>query len=374
MHTHLSLLLSSALGFLLVLSSAQACTGGALVTQDGAVVSGRTLEFATPLNSDVVVHPAGSLFQGDTPKGPKTGKEFTAKYGFCGMDAFGQRDAIVEGLNDQGLSVGLFYFPGTADYMKDNPAKYQQGLSPIQLGTYLLASCKNVEEVKQAIGAVSVLPVYLEALKQVPPVHFKVIDASGQCIVIEPLGGELKVFNNPVRCLTNSPEFTWHLTNLTNYVTQSPAYPKSQDINGLSIEPNGMGAGMAGLPGDFTPPSRFVRITAFTSSAPKQPNVDTATATLFHILNNFDIPPGSARTASGMKGLDGYDYTTWTSVSDLQNKRFFWKTYGDQNIRSINLTKSLAEGKFLVLDLPNQDASSVGTAIDMTGKLTSTGQ
>lgn len=36
------------------------------------------------------------------------------------------------------------------------------------------------------------------------------------------------------------------------------------------------------------------------------------------------------------------DYTTWTTVADLKNLRFSWRTYGDPQIKSLNLRQALA--------------------------------
>ena len=52
---------------------------------------------------------------------------------------------------------------------------------------------------------------------------------------------------------------------------------------------------MLGMPGDFTPPSRFVRAVAFSHSVLQPKTGDDAVLEAFHILNNFDIPKGAAR-------------------------------------------------------------------------------
>ena len=354
--------------FALAASYSHACTGGGLVATDGSVVSGRTLEFGVPLDSSLIVYPAGSTFQGDTPKGPGTGLKFTAKYGFGGLDAFGHTDAIAEGVNEAGLSAGIFYFAGVAKFMEDDPSKYDQGISPIQVVTYFLSQFETVEEVKAGLKDVSILPVVLKALKGVPPVHYRVTDASGKCIAIEPIKGEINVFDNPLRSFTNNPEFPWMLTNLQNYVTLSPDYPETMDLNGYKIPGTGNGQGLFGLPGDFSPPSRFVRVTLFTQFAPEQPSAAAATATMFHILNNFDIPPGSAIEPE--EGI-GFEFTTWTAVTDLENRIFYWKTFGHQNIAMVDLKQALkiAGDQMLSLPLPDQNKTSIGTALDVTGEL-----
>jgi hypothetical protein len=45
----------------------------------------------------------------------KPGIYYTTNYSMVGANAVGQQ-VIMDGLNDQGLSFGLFYFPGFAEY------------------------------------------------------------------------------------------------------------------------------------------------------------------------------------------------------------------------------------------------------------------
>ena len=60
-----------------------------------------------------------------------------------------------------------------------------------------------------------------------------------------------------------------------------------------------------------------------------------ARQTAFHILNLFNIPQGVVRTPED--GQMWYDYTQWTSVSDLRNKRYFVHTYDNRQVRMIDL-------------------------------------
>jgi choloylglycine hydrolase len=54
---------------------------------------------------------------GTLPDGGK-GLIYTSRYAIVGANALGL-PAILDGLNDQGLSVGLFYFPNYAKYTRD---------------------------------------------------------------------------------------------------------------------------------------------------------------------------------------------------------------------------------------------------------------
>jgi len=103
---------------------------------------------------------------------------------------------------------------------------------------------------------------------------------------------------------------------------------------------------MLGLPGDFTPPSRFVRAAAFSQSVlPTNTGYD-AVIQAFHILNNFDIPKGAARDEKRDKhGNIVADYTTWTSANDLKAKRFYFRTYDNSQIRMVDLTRMNLDAK-----------------------------
>lgn len=318
---------------------APACTGIGLTAEDGGVVVGRTLEFGAPPESEMIVFPAGSEFQGRTPTG--NGLKFTSKFGFCGANGFGVEDLILDGMNEKGLVVGLFYFPGYAEYAAPTVENAAKGMGPETVSAWLLGNFATVEEVTESIGKIAVLPVELPALKQVPGVHFKVEDASGRCIVIEPRGGRMLISENPVRVLTNAPEFAWHLTNLNNFLNLSANYPKDRTIHGLKLSPVGMGGGMVGIPGDFTPPSRFVRMVFFSQSLARQPDSRSAVAAIFHLLNNFDIPFGVALPPADTAEGDA-DFTPWVGVADTHEKKYHWRTFGDPTIRHIDLNKALA--------------------------------
>jgi choloylglycine hydrolase len=93
---------------------AQACTGIRLIAADGTVVYARTLEFGIHLKSDAILVPRGYSRMGTTPDG-KPGKRWTSKYATLGANALGM-PVIIDGLNERGLAIGLFYFPTTAKY------------------------------------------------------------------------------------------------------------------------------------------------------------------------------------------------------------------------------------------------------------------
>lgn len=321
--------------------SASACTGIRIKPKDGAIIFARTLEFADDLQSNIIVIPRERAFVGTAP-GDKLGRQWTSKHAVVGANAFGM-PAIIDGLNDQGLAVGLFYFPGYAKYQEVKLADVGRAVAPWELGVYLLGNCANVTEAVEAAKGVRVGEVVQKDMGFVPPCHYIVNDAGGRCVVLEYVGGDLKVHDNPLGVMSNSPTFDWHVTNLRNYVNLSVTNVPPVDLAGIKLPGFGQGSGMLGLPGDFTPPSRFIRAVAFSQSALPVATAHEGVLQAFHILNQFDIPKGAARGVE--HGREVADYTLWTGVSDLKNLRYYFRTFENSRIRMIDLKKMAPDAK-----------------------------
>lgn len=329
------------------LPAAKACTGIFLKAEDGSYVHARTLEFAIDLGSEVLVVPRGYARTGSTPDG-KPGMKWKAKYASVGANGL-DMPMIFDGLNEKGLAIGLFYFPDTAGYLPYKPADAGKTIAPWELGSWILDNFASVEEVKANIGKALVAEVAYKGWGFAPPVHYVIQDASGGSIVVEYIGGKVNVYDNPLGVITNSPGFDWHMTNLRNYVNFSMTNVPPVHLGPVTLNPLGQGSGMLGMPGDFTPPSRFVRAVAFSQSILPSATGGDAVLEAFHILNNFDIPKGSAREIK--KDAHGNilaDHTFWTSANDLKAKRFYFRTYDNSEIRMVDLTKMDLNAKDIV--------------------------
>ena len=332
-----------AIGF----STADACTGIKLTAEDGSVIHARTLEFAVDIKSNAIMIPRGYERTGTAPDGKK-GLHWKTKYACVGANGV-DMPYIFDGVNEKGLSMGLFYHPGTAEYMPYKAGDAGKTLAPWEFGSWILENFASVDEVKANLKNVVVPNIVFEAWGFVPPVHFIVNDASGKSIVIEFLHGKLTVFDNPLGVITNSPSFDWQMTNLRNYVNVSLKPVEALKLKSMTLESFGMGAGLHGIPGDFTPPSRFVRAALFSQSAFTQKTGQDAVLEAFHLLNNFDIPKGSAREEhKDEHGNILADYTVWTSSIDLKARKFYFRTYDDSRIRMIDLTKMDLNAKEII--------------------------
>jgi choloylglycine hydrolase len=323
---------------------AAACTGIQVKTGDGAVIRARTMEFAPETQSDILFFPRGQAFSADLKKGQK-GMSWKNKYAFMGLNLMKMKH-VVDGINETGLYATGLFFPDFAGYQKYEPKQAGKTISQLNLCDWILGNFSNVQEVKKAIRNTRVVGAVLAAMGPdfVIPAHWLVTDKSGACMVIEYVGGKLHLYDNPIGVFTNSPTFDWHMINLRNYMNLTANNVPALNMKDLKLMAIGQGTGMLGLPGDYTPPSRFVRAAALSMSAKQVDTADQGVILAWHIINNIDITIGAAREA-GPDGKTGYDYTQWVSVWDLANLKVYFRTYYDLNIRSVSLKKLGLDGK-----------------------------
>ena len=313
------------------------CTGIRLKGADNTAVYGRTMEWgAFDLESRVLIVPRGHEFTGSTPDG-KPGARWTSHHGLVGLDGLNQ-PFLLDGINDKGLACGAFYFPSFSEYEAYNPAEADKSIGSAEVVHYILSHCASVDETREALEQVKVVPVVLPALGFALPLHFLVVDASGRSLVIEYVsGGEPKLYHNSLGVITNAPPFEWHLINLRNYVNLSPVAIQSRKLKGIDFSPLGAGSGMLGLPGDFTPPSRFIRAVAFTQTArPTRGGLDTVTE-VFRILDSFNIGVGSGEGSDMDTGDSMLASTQWTTAADTRNLVYYYHTAYNRRVRMIDL-------------------------------------
>jgi len=362
--TMIRLAVSAALVFSFVSASipGHACTGIRLETKDGNFIFARTMEFGSDLIPfDLIVVPRNHAYQGKTPSG-KPGLAWKTKYAHVGFDPFGM-SIVLDGLNEKGLACGSFYFLGYAKFQNAAEADLPRTVSSYQLISWILSTCARVSEVREQMPKIHVCNVKIPNFGPVP-IHYMVADETGDAIIIEYVDGRLNIHDNAVNAITNSPDYPWHLTNLRNYISLKAINNPAVRIDGTEFAQLGQGSGAFGLPGDFTPASRFVRAVFFARTAYEGKDVDEGIGIAFHILNQFDIPKGSIRDVQGNKTVS--DTTQWTSASDLTNRRYFYHTYHDRSIRMVDF-KDVDEkaGKIKII----KDVQKPGKIQNVSGQL-----
>lgn len=318
--------------------AAEACTGITLRAKDGTVVFGRTMEWGTfDLKSRLVVIPRDCELKSEIGDG-KTGITWKTIYGTVGLDAL-EKDFLVDGMNEKGLAVNVFYHPGFAEYPEPDAPRLSKTLEAVDVAQYLLTTCKNTNEVRKAILDVDVIGTVEPAIGIAPPIHLIATDQGGRAVVIEFVKGDVQIFDAPLGCVTNAPTYDWHVINLRNYLNLSQVALPAKKIENMDFAPLGGGSGMIGLPGDNTPPSRFVRAVAFTQTARSTSNGSETMYELFRILDNFNLPLGSAEGEGEASSKDMRSSTIWTTGYDTKNLVLQYHTMHNRRVRQVDLKK-----------------------------------
>lgn len=313
-------------------NDADACTGISLSSADGSRIVARTVEWAaSSMQCGYVVVPRGHVQQSYTPQG-QDGLKFQSVYGYVGIYTE-YEPFVVEGVNEAGLSAGLFFFPQYGQYAPFVKERASETLCDMQFVSWVLSQFSTINQVKDALSKIDL--VTLDS--KIGAVHWRITEPGGRMVVLEVVGGVPHFYENTLGVLTNSPGFEWHMTNLNNYVNLRPGSASDNEImKGLTLSPLGHGSGMLGLPGDFTSPSRFVRAAFFQTTAPQQATGFDSVVQAFHILNNFDLPIGvQCSKAELPKGLPSA--TQFTAATDLKSLKIYYRTAWNSNIRCIDL-------------------------------------
>ncbi len=347
--------------------SADACTTFILKAKDGSIIYGRTLEWgAFDAESDIVLVPRNLTFTSEL-SGGKEGMNWKNKYGFIAVNML-HNPLYLDGMNESGLSIRVLFFPGFAQYQPYEESSKSSTLNNAELTSYILGQFKSVEEIKETLPQIRVVYNldYEKTFNNTPiSLHYIVTDSNGSSIVIEYIDGKLNIYDSGIGVMTNSPTYDWHLSNLRNYSQLTPygKAPGKRTVDGINFTPFGAGAGLTGLPGDYTPPSRFVRAFFFTNSSVTLEDADEAINQAARILNNFDIPKGCVR--EGTHNNYSVDYTQWSVIGDIKNRKYYFWTEWNQQMQMVDLNALNFEGD-KTISIP-MDRSRIQNVEDRSG-------
>ena len=310
------------------------CTGLALETKDGLHLFGRNMDIEYSFNQSIIFIPRNFKCVNKSNK-----KELTTKYAVLGMGTiFDDYPTFADGMNEKGLGCAGLNFPVYVSYSKEDI----EGKTNIPVYNFLLwvlANFSSVEEVKEALKNANIVDIPIS--KNIPntTLHRMISDITGKSIVVEQTKEKLNVFDNNIGVLTNSPTFDWHVANLNQYVSLRYNQVPEFKLGDQSLTALGQGTGLVGLPGDFTPASRFIRVAFLRDAMIKNDKDSIDLIEFFHILNNVAMVRGSTRTIE-----EKSDLTQYTSCMCLEKGIYYYNTYENNQINAIDMNKENLDG------------------------------
>lgn len=343
-----------------------ACTAVDVMAADKSVIAGRTMEWAFDMDWTLKSVPKGAELAMTAPAHlGLPARTVAATHAFVGVSAeVIPGGAILEGQNDAGLGMSGNFLPGFTEYQAVTPQD-KSYVSILEFGAWALGTHGSVAEIRKALAGTKVwADASLPSGPTPPTIHMVFTDRSGDGLVAEYVGGELKIHDS-AHVLTNAPTYEWHLLNTRNYLNLTSMGVMERELGKTTLTALGQGGGMLGLPGDYTSPSRFVRAATLRASLEQPADAAEAAQAVAHILNTVDVPMGAVQSEEGSEVVT--EYTQWVTLKDLTNDRMMITDYAH---RTTYLTLDLREifaqtepSAIRVADLPYPEAIDATAAL-----------
>ncbi|MEI5994730.1 hypothetical protein A5880_002316 [Enterococcus sp. 4G2_DIV0659] len=306
------------------------CTGITVKSKAGKCYWGRTQEFNLLLDYDGAIIPRNYMLSLSL-------ENVQTRFAAMGV-SIAEHPLLIDGINENGLMGGSFYFGNYNRYIEAEMIR-SAGKIPLagaEFVTYALTNYASVQEIKERANQDTAIAI-TDNMFCIPQ-HYVFQDDTGSVVVEPSVEGGYEIYDNPVGVFTNSPKFDWHLTNLQNYVGLSDQIAPDVQMEELHVFSNGKGSGLRGIPGDFTPQSRFIRA-AYLKHFSESIEDDQAIDQLFHILNSFDIPKGVVKVTNEKD----VQYTQYTSAYDNEEKKMYIHLYTNRMIQTLSLEQGMLD-------------------------------
>ena len=294
-------------------------------------IVGRSLDWKTPIPTNLYVYPRGMAKKGNTLPGSV---EWISKYG--AVYAVGYDGGVTEGMNEKGLVINGLFCKGTV-YV--NPeTDNRPPMSMAMFVAWLLDMNATTPEVVKVLkeqnftisgatfdgGTVSAL-------------HWGITDAEGRTAILEFDNGNVNIYEGDYPVLTNDPTF-----------------PQMQAINDYWVKVGG--ANM--LPGTVKSPDRFVRASYFVNHVDKTNDAKTGFAIIRSILMNASVP-----YLYTVETEPNVSSTQWRSFANIRDLQYYFDIVTNDGVYYIDLKKCNLEPGASVMKLDtSKETSIVGEA------------
>ncbi len=277
-------------------------------TQEVLRIVGRSLDWKTPIPTNLYVYPRGMRKVSSDLPGAIS---WTSKYG--AVYAVSYDGGITEGMNECGLVVNGLFCKGTV-YVNEQTS----GRPPMSMAVFvgwMLDNCATTQEVVDMLrpqnftisgatfdgGTVSAL-------------HWGITDAEGHTAIVEFVGGNITI----------------HEGDDMNVLTNDPPYDQMQAIN-TYWEKIG-GAHM--LPGTVSSADRFVRASFFDKNVVKTNDAAVGLPIIRSILVNASVP--YLYTVDGEPNVSS---TQWRTFANIRDRQYWFDMVTAQGIYYVDLKK-----------------------------------
>jgi choloylglycine hydrolase len=244
-----------------------------------------------------------------------------------------------DGVNEAGLCAAALSFPESVYLKRSESGK---SLASFEVIPYVLSSCRSVDEARRVLSSVTVTDDSFGLGLPATPLHWLFADRRG-AICVEQGADGVKIYDNPIGVLTNSPPFPYHTQRLRELLHLSPAMPKNTLLPTKKLEPFSSGSAAFGLPGDWSSSSRFIRAAYVKEHTERKPERDGDISRIFHIMRSVSVPLGVSYSASGKP-----TFTEYTACINAELGEYYFNTYSSGRIRAVRVADASVDSSELI--------------------------
>ena len=216
-------------------------------------------------------------------------------------------------------------------------------LGSFELIPYILSKCASTKDAEAILKDANLTSDAFSPSMPPTPLHWIVCD-SERCIVVEPVKDGLKVQENTIGVLTNSPPFDYQMQNLTSYLSLTPYPPASRFSENVRLEPCSRGMGGIGLPGDVSSTSRFVRAAFNLSNSCSGESEYESIGQFFHIMASVAQISGVVRLDEGK-----LERTQYTSCVNAKTLVYYYTTYENTMPCAVDMNREALDSEEIVI-------------------------
>lgn len=285
-----------------------ACTRVLYTGTDSTYVVGRSLDWKTPIPTNLYVYPRGvHKVAHSLPGAP----EWTSKYG--AVYAVGYDSGVTEGMNEMGLVVNGLFCKGTV-YTNERTS----GRPPMSLALFVAWLLDNNATTDECVEALKDQNFSIVGSTfdngTVTALHWGITDASGKSVIFEFEEGNIKIHDmGNVKAMTNDP----------NWPQMNAIIDYWDKIGGQHM-----------LPGTVSSPDRCVRANYFAHHVEAVSDPLLAMSICRSILVNSCVPYTYL-----IQGEPNVSSTQWRSFADLKNKRYYFDIVTNLGVYYVDLSK-----------------------------------
>lgn len=315
---------------LAIAPEADACTRIVYQGTDSLYIIGRSLDWKTPIPTNLYVYPRGIHKLGSDKPGAVS---WTSKYG--AVYAVGYDGGITEGMNEKGLSVNGLFCKGTVYDNKDTEGRPAMSLAmfPGWLLDMNATTAECVEVLRKhdfSLGGAEFDGGTTSTL------HWGITDAEGNSAIVEFDHGVINIYEGrDLVAMTNDPQWP----------SMSAILAYWEKIGGKNM-----------LPGTVSSPDRCTRAKYFVTHVKAVGDADLGASICRSVLFNASVPYTYL-----IEGEPNLSSTQWRSYSNLRDLRYYFDVVTNSGLFYVDLNEcDLRPGKsILKLDV-SKSADYVG--------------